>query len=91
MSRQPAPGANRRSVGARADQPHGQPVVTVAGVLEQGIVSTVARCRAAGFEEQVHIAVVVPIGECDAVALLEMASARGCRNILEMPALDALE
>ena len=79
-------GADRGAVGLGADQRDRQPVVAVPRVLEQDIMGPVAGRGAAGFEEQVEVAVAVPVGERDAVPLLEMAGARRRRHVLEPPA-----
>ena len=64
------------TVGSRPAKAQGQPVVAVARVLEEGVCVPVAREGAAQFDEHVLVAVVVEVGEGDAVALLEMAGAR---------------
>ena len=68
-------GPERGAVGLGADQLDLQPVAAVAGVLEQGVVGLVARSRAAELDEEVEVAVAVPVGERDAVPLLEVAGA----------------
>ena len=70
-----------------ADEPDLQPVPPVAGVLEQGVVAAVAGVAAAEDDEEVEVAVVVPVGERDAVPLLEVAGAGRFGHVLE-PAAD---
>ena len=82
------PGADRGAVGPRADQAQRQPAIAVARVLEEDVVRLVAGHGAAGLEEQVQVAVAVPVGERDAVPLLKMPRARGDRHVLEPAAAD---
>ncbi len=76
-------GADRRPVGPGADEPDLQPVAPVPGVLEQGVVAPVAGVAAAEDDEEVEVAVVVPVGERDAVSLLEVAGAGRLGHVLE--------
>src|SRR5262245_42468908 len=63
------PGAERGPVGFRAHELDLQPVTTLAGVLKQYVVSLVTGHGAADFDEDVEVAVAVPVGEGDAVPL----------------------
>ena len=69
------PGADRRAVGLHADQLERDPVVAVAGVLEQPQRVRVAGRGAADLEDDFLVAVVVEIGKRDAVALVQLAGA----------------
>ena len=73
------PGADRRPVGLLADELDRQPVVPLAGVLEEDVVVLVAVDGAAHLDEEVDVAVAVPVAAGDAVALLEVAGAGGRR------------
>ena len=73
------PGADGRPVGLLADELHGQPVVPLAGVLEQDVVIPVAVDGAAHLDEEVDVAVAVPVAAGDAVPLLQVARAGRCR------------
>ena len=69
-------GSRGHAIGLCPDELHLEPVAAVAGILEQDIVRLVAGDGAADFDEEVEVAVAVPVGERDAVPLLEMAGAR---------------
>ena len=79
-------GSEGRPVGPGAHQLDRQPVVAVSRVLEQDVVGPVARGRAAGLEEDVGVAVAVPVGEGHAMPLLEVAGPRRGGDVLEPPA-----
>ena len=68
-------GADGRPVGLLADQLHRQPVVALAGVLEQDVVVLVAGHGAAHLDEDVDVAVAVPVAAGDAVPLLQVPGA----------------
>ena len=54
-------------------------MVPLAGVLEQDVVILVAVDGAAHLDEEVDVAVAVPVAAGDAVPFLEVAGARSCR------------
>ncbi len=62
-------------------------MVPVAGILEQGVVAAVAGVAAAEDDEEVEVAVVVLVGERDAVPLLQVAGPGRLGHVLE-PAVD---
>ena len=66
------PGADGRAVGLLADELHRQPVVPLAGVLEQDVVVLVAVDGAAHLDEEIDVAVAVPVAAGHAVPLLQM-------------------
>ena len=84
-------GADRRAVRLLPDQLHRQPVVSLAGVLEQDVVVRVAGQRAAHLDEDVHGPVAVPVAAGHAVALLQVAGAGGGGDVGEALAADVLE
>ncbi len=55
----------------------------VPGVLEQGVVAAVAGVAATEDDEEVKVAVVVPVGKRDAVPLLEVAGPGRLGHVLE--------
>src|SRR5262249_3970838 len=58
--------ADAGAVGFRADQLHANPMIAVAaGILKQRAAEGVARHRAAEVDEQVHVAVAVPVAHTD--------------------------
>src|SRR5207244_856124 len=65
-------GPDGRPVGLLAHQLDGEPVVVVAGVLEEDVAEAVAGGGAAELDEQVHVAVAVPIAAGHRVPLLEV-------------------
>ncbi len=67
--------ADRRSIGFLANELDGQPVVALAGVLEENIVVSVAVDGTAGLDEKIDVAVAVPVAAGDSVALLKVAGA----------------
>ena len=67
--------ADCRPVGLDADQPQAQPIVSVTGILEESQRMTVSWCRAADFSDDFLIAVIVQIGERDAMPLVQLAGA----------------
>ena len=75
--------ADGRAVGLDADQLDVDPVVAVARVLEQPERMGIAGGRPAHVEDDVVVAVVVHIGERDAVALVELAGSGGAGHIHE--------
>ena len=81
----------RRAIGPGADELDLQPVAAVAGVLEQDVVGLVAGISAAQDDEQVEVAVAVPVGERDAVPFLKVAGPGGVGHVLEAASLDVLE
>ena len=68
-------GANRGAIALHADQVHVDPVVALAGILEQPQGVTVRGHRAANLRDDVLVAVAVEIGEGDAVSLVQLARA----------------
>ena len=77
------PGADGRPVGLLADELHGQPVVPLAGVLEQDVVILVAVDRAARLDEEVDVAVAVPVAAGHAVPFLQVAGAGSAGDLGE--------
>ena len=71
------------AVGPGPHQLDRQPMVAVSRVLEQDVVGPVARGGPAGLDEDVGVAVTVPVGEGDAMPLLEVAGARRRGDVLE--------
>ena len=65
------------------DQLDRQPVVSLAGVLKEHVVIFVAVDGAAGLDEDVDVAVVVPVAAGHAVALLKVARAGGAGDLGE--------
>ena len=59
------PGADGRAIGLLAHQLHGQPVVPLAGVLKEEVVVPVSVDGAAGLDEEIDIAVTVPVAARD--------------------------
>ncbi len=53
--------ADGSAVGLLADQLDGQPVIALAGVLEEDVVVLIAINSAAGFNEEIDVAVAVPV------------------------------
>ena len=85
------PGADGRPVGLLADELHRQPVVPLAGVLEEDVVVLVAVDGPAHLDEEIDVAVAVPVGTGDAMPFLEVAGARGRGDLGEPLAADVLE
>src|SRR5262249_1235109 len=83
--------AQGRPVGRHADELHIEPVLPVTGVLKKEHAGLVARRGASRFEKDIDVAVAVPVGEGDAVALLEVPGARGRGDVLEPLAAHVLE
>ena len=73
------PGADGGAVALGARELDRQPVVSLAGVLKQHVVILVAVDGTAGLDEDVDVAVVIPVSAGDAVAFLKVAGARACR------------
>ena len=67
------PGTDGRPVGLLADELDRQPVVPLPRVLEQDVVVPIAGDRAAHLDEDIDVAVTVPVGAGDAVPLLKVA------------------
>src|SRR5262245_25676685 len=67
---------NRRAVGSHSHQPQADPIVSVAGILEQPEWMTVSRRRAARFRHDFLVAVIVQIGEGHAVSFVKLAGTR---------------
>ena len=72
-------GTDGGPVGLLANELDREPVVALAGVLEQDVVRLVAVDHAAGLDEKVEIAVAIPVAAGDAVPFLKVAGARACR------------
>ena len=70
------PGTDGRPIGFHALELDGEPVIPLARVLKQDVVVLVAVGRAAHLDEEVDVAVAIPVGAGDAVALLEVPGAR---------------
>ena len=66
-------------------------VVRVAGVLVERVEEVVALVEAAELVEDVLVAVVVEVGERDAVALLEVAEAARDRDVGEVAPADVAQ
>ena len=76
-------GAERRAIRFGADQLDLQPMVALARVLKQRVVRLVSGRCAAELDKQVKVAVTIPVGERNTVALLEVAGAGAGGDILE--------
>ena len=70
---------------------HAQPVIPLSWVLEEDIVVAVAGGCAAHLDEQIDVAVAIPIGAGDAMSFLEVTSTRGNRDVGEPPAVNVFE
>src|SRR5205085_2593773 len=84
-------GADGGAVGLLADALEGHRVVPLAGVLVEDIVISVAVDGAPHLDEDVDVAVAVPVAAGDAVSFLEVAGARGGGDVGEALAVDVLE
>ena len=70
------PGADGRPIGLLADELHGQPVVPLTGVLEEHVMVSIAFRYATHFDENIDVAVAVPVGARHAMPFLKAAGAR---------------
>src|SRR5258708_10625992 len=73
--------ANRGAITLGSYQPQTDPVVAVAGILEQTNGVAIARDRASSFGNDLFIAVVIEVGEGNAVPLMKFARARRRGNV----------
>ncbi len=73
------PCSDRGPVRLPAHQLYCQPVVTLSGILKQDVVILVAVDGAASLDEDVDVAVAVPVAAGHAVSLLKVACAARCR------------
>ena len=79
------------SIGLPPGQFQAQPVVSLAGVFEEDIVIAIAGYCASHLDEEIEVAVSIPIGTGDAMTLLEVSGTGRARDIGESPAIDVLE
>ena len=75
--------ANGGPIRSLTDELDGKPVIPLAGILEENVVVTVAGGGAAHVNEDIDIAVAVPIAAGHAVSLLQVAGARGRGDVAE--------
>ena len=79
-------GPDGRPVGLPADQLDRQPVVPLTGVLEQDVVEPVAVDGPAHLDEDVDVAVSVPVAAGHSVPLLQVPGPREPGDLGEAPA-----
>ncbi len=83
--------ADRGAVALGARQLDRQPVISLAGVLKQHVVIFVAVDGTAGLDEDVDVAVRIPVAAGDAVAFLQVAGTRGAGDLGKAAASHVLE
>src|SRR5262249_34394186 len=80
-----------RPIALLADQLDSQPIVPLARVLEQDIVIFISIGNTSHLDEDVEVAVAVPVGERDSMPFLKVAGTRRCRDFGKSLAVHALE